>query len=164
MRAFPLFAALLLAGCADPYESPDAPPAATASEGSTAGTAADEEPERLAEGGNEQVRLALDDHRIAGSKVSLFVTVQNKDPNAVLRTRYANLGTQSGVGYFDFAAEIGPEATRRFELTNEDGETFMRDGWVNLSLFYTVDSGAEFDDDEAVLLDLSGRGLPSNVA
>lgn len=157
---------LLLAGCSEPYERPGA---ATAPDPSARGapegpTPVEEAPERLVDGGNEHVRVSLDDHRVVGQTATLFVTLENKDDSGVKRTKYAHLGTTAGTVYFDLVAAIDAGTTRRFELEGSGDEGVARAGWTGLTIFYTEDGDEEYDSDEAVLLDLSGRGLPRNVS
>lgn len=166
MRLLVLACALVLSGCASTqYEKPDPPtgeaPSGNASDNEAPGMT--EAPERLVDGANEHVRLSLDDHRVVGSEVTLFLTFENKDEVGEITTKYALLGRGSGSLYFDLAASISPSTTRHFELTSvDDGDP--RAPWTNVTLYYTVDTGAEYTDDEAIELDLSGRGLPSKIS
>lgn len=166
MRLILFLGAVLLAGCAADYEKPGAPTGeATQSNASgddpTPGTT--ESPERLVDGANEHVRVSLDDHRVVGSEVTLFLTFENRDAVGEITTKYAHLGLGEDTLYFDFAAQIASASTRKFELTSTDSGD-PRAPWTNLSIFYTLDTGAEYTDDEAIELDLRGRGLPTKMS
>lgn len=167
MRLALATAFLLLAGCSSPtYEKPDPPATPVPDEASdrSANGTGDERPDVLVDSENEHVRFTLDDHRVAGTAVTLYVTFTNKDPVGEKITKYALLGTDGASTYFDFAATIAAGATRSFELTANEGDGRARAPWTNLSLYYTDDTGGEFSDDAAIEVDLAGRGLPSKVS
>lgn len=158
--------ALLLTGCTAPPPPAPAPPVAPSPPSSGDNTATDgTPPEALVNGENAHVRVTLVDHRVNGGEVALTLDVRNKDPDGFKVFGYAILAHASGDSYLDMPGRLDAGQVARFTPSGTDDPAELRSAWANLTLYYQEHApGAEYTDDEAVVLDLAGRGLPTNVA
>ena len=160
----------LVPGCAEAptYEKVGTPTASADASATPSGApAADGEgPTLLVDDETPHVRIVLEKHLVSGEEVSLFLHVTNKDEAATKRMKYVHLAVEGREDtlYFAFPEAVAPREARRFELDATDGGGLARRPWVNLTFYYSDDTGGAFTDDEAVVMDLRTRGLPGNVS
>lgn len=159
--------ALLLAGCSAPPPPAPVPPTAPSppSPPPTGEVAEGPGPEVLVNGENARIRVVLADHRVAGEEATLTLDIRNKDASRAYVFGYGILAYAQGDTYFDLPGRVDGGNEARFTSTSRDDAAGLRSPWANLSLYFQVHSATgEHTNDDAVLLDLRGRGLPTNVA